>query len=467
MTGSGAQADRRERARLRRVVIAAAVTQAAINLDFFAMGVALPRMAEDLGTTVADLQWVVSGYLVALGAFLVVGGRLGDLYGRRRWLVAGVAVFGLSSALAGSMSEPVLVIAFRVLQGVGAAVAFPLSLAVVTNAFPAERVQRAIGVVFGIAVAGTALGPFLGGFLTEAVGWRAVFWINVPIAAVVLVLVLTSVGESRDDGADRRLDVVGLLLVVTGVAALTLGFDLAAGWGWGSPRTLGLLATGVVLLVGFVVVERRSDHPLLDLSLFRLRVFDVVVAAGTIGNVVYNVVIFGSTLYLQQVRDLSPIEAGAIFLALSLGASVAGQLSGRLGRFPAWAVMAVALALGAAGTLGLSLSDGWALYVPMFAISGLGLGLAWAFTSVATQAVVPPAKAGAASGVVLTLLIGIGGIAVTVASSFLEGAAPGRLGPSIEDLLRGAAVLALLGALVAVALGRRAPRRTALTGQTP
>jgi EmrB/QacA subfamily drug resistance transporter len=443
-----------DRRRLRRVVIAAAIAQAAVNLDFFAMGIALPSMAVDLGSTVTDLQWVVSGYLVALGAFLVAGGRLGDLYGRRRWLIGGMVLFAGASAVAGACSTPTRVIAFRILQGVGAAVVFPGSLAVVTNAFPPDRVQRAVGTVFGIAVAGTALGPFVGGFLTQALSWRYVFWLNIPIAVVVVALVATSVAESHDADAPRHLDVAGLLLIVAGVATITLAFDQASPWGWTSPATLGLLAAGVALLVGFVFVELHSDHPLLDLGLFRSRVFDSMIVAGTIGNAVYNVVIFSATIYLQQVRSLSPVEAGVVFLALSLGASVAGQVSGRVEQHPSWLVMAVALTAGAAGTLGLALSDQYAVYVPMFALTGFGLGLGWAYTSVATQAIVPPAKAGAASGVVLTVLIGVGGIAITVAASFLETRGGAGLEPAIDDLLRVGAVVALAGAVVAILTGR-------------
>jgi MFS family permease len=159
MDDVGARPAAEEERRLRRVIVAAAVTQGAINLDFFAMGVALPRMAQDLGTTATALQWVVSGYLVAVGAFFVAGGRLGDILGRKRLLLVGVVIFALSSAIAGASPDPELVIALRVVQGVGAAIAFPVSLAIVTNAFPAGRVERAIGIVFGIAVIGTAAGP--------------------------------------------------------------------------------------------------------------------------------------------------------------------------------------------------------------------------------------------------------------------------------------------------------------------
>jgi MFS family permease len=453
--GFGSRTDER---RLRRVVVAAAVTQGAINMDFWAMGVALPRMADDLGTTATELQWVVSGYLVALGAFFVAGGRLGDIYGRRRLLLVGMAIFAVSSAIAGAGTEPAVVIAFRVAQGVGAAIAFPVSLAVVTNAFPAERVGRAIGLVFAIAVIGTAAGPFVGGLLTELVSWRLIFWLNVPLAAVVAWLVLTSVEESRDLTVPRRIDLPGLGLVVAGVTAVSIAFDQADSWGWTSPATLGLLGAGVVLLAGFVAVEGRVRHPLLDLGLLRIPTMGTMLTAGSIGNISYNVVIFGSTLYLQQVRDLDPLQAGLVFIALAVGAAVAGQLSGRLGRFPSWRVMFAALVIGGAASVGLGFADAWAAYVPLFALTGFGLGLGWAFTSVATQQIVPPEKAGAESGLVLTLLVGLGGIAVAVAASAIESRGGGGSGQAIRELIRVAGAIALAGAALVALLGRRRGR---------
>jgi len=446
--------------RLRRVVIAAAVTQGAINVDFFAMGVALPRMATDLDTTATDLQWVVSGYLVALGAFFIVGGRLGDILGRRRLLLVGVMIFAAASGLAGASPDPRFVILLRVVQGVGAAIAFPVSLAIVTNAFPRERVQRAIGIVFGIAVIGTAAGPFIGGLLTDVLSWRFVFWLNLPIAAIVVWLVVTSVEESRDETVPRRLDLPGLVLVVAGLASISIAFDKAADWGWASAATLGLMAFGSLSVVAFVLVEAKVRFPLLDLSLFRIRVFDVMTAAGTVGNIVYNVVIFGSTLYLQQVRGLSPVMAGVVFLALSLGASTAGQVSGRVERLPSWLVMCVALLIGGVAAIGLSWSTSWSAYVPFFALAGFGLGLSWAYASVSTQAVVPPEKAGAASGLVLTALVGLGGIAVAVAASVIETRRGAGTGHAIQELIRAAGAVALVGAGAVAVFGRdrRAPR---------
>ena len=215
----------------------------------------------------------------------MAGGRLGDIFGRKRLLVIGVVIFASTSAIAGASRRPGDGRRLsRILQGVGAAIAFPVSLAVVTNAFPPHRVQRAIGIVFGIAVLGTAVGPFLGGLITELLSWRFVFWLNIPIAAVVVWLVLTSVTESRDESVPRRLDVPGLLLIVSGVALVSFTFDRAADWGWTSAATVGSMVGGLVLLVLFVVAEAHVRYPLLDLSLFRIRVFDVMIAGGSGGQ---------------------------------------------------------------------------------------------------------------------------------------------------------------------------------------
>ena len=416
--------------KLRRVIVAAAVTQGAINFDFFAMSMALPEMARDLGTTITGLQWVVSGYLIALGACFVAGGRIGDIFGRKRLLIIGVAIFATTSAVAGAGNDPTMVIVFRVAQGVGAAIAFPVSLAIVTNAFPPQRVQRAIGIVFGTAVVGTAAGPFLGGLLTESLSWRFVFWVNVPIAVVVVWLVATSVDESRDESVPRHLDVAGLLLIVAGVASISFAFDKASEWGWTSAATLGLIVGGLVLLVVFTVVEARVRYPLLDLSLFRIRVFDVMISAGTVANAVYTLIIFASIVYLQQVRALSPIEAGLVFLALSIGASIAGQVSGRVERFPSWLVMVVAMVIGGLGHRGPQLSPRLVVLRAVLRGHGLrarvGVGVHVRRHAGNRATGHRPAQA---SGVVLTLLVGVGGLAVAVGASIIET----HGGPNLED----------------------------------
>jgi EmrB/QacA subfamily drug resistance transporter len=440
------------------VIIAASLGVFAIELDFFAVQAAIPDMARDLGTSVTNLQWVISGYMLATGATLIVGGRIGDLLGRRRWLMIGVVGFGLSSLLGGLAPSAELLILARLVQGVAAAFVMPLSIAVVTNQFPPDRVERAVGMVFGLAAVGQAFGPLIGGGLTALFDWRAVLLVNVPVCAAVLALAYSSIGESRDDTVPREIDWPGLGLVVVSISAITYAVDRASDWGWASPATLGLFAGGLAGVAVFVLVERRVRYPLMDLGLFRLREFDLMTAAGTIGNVGTAVSIFVSMLLLQQVEGLSPGEAGIAFLGFSLGVAAASQLAGRLEHFPSWAVMAAALGCGAVGAIAMGLVASLAAFVAVSVFAGFGFGMTWAFTSVSTQAIVPPEKAGAASGIVLTIAVTVGGIAIALASSIVESnahAAGGGYHDVLRGVLVGAGALALAMSALLVVLGRR------------
>jgi EmrB/QacA subfamily drug resistance transporter len=421
--------------RLWRVLLAASAGLFAIQLDFFAMQAALPDMASDLDTSIHSLQWVISGYMLSLASFFVAGGRLADIFGRRRCLLLGAVVFGLASLAGGAAPNAIVVIVMRLLQGVGGAILFTVSIAVVTNAFPAALVQRAVGLVFGISALGEALGPLAGGFFTEVVSWRWVLWINVPVCVAIIVLVLTSVEESRDTTVSR-VDWTGLALIVSAIGLFTFGVDQGPDWGWSSPATLGLIGLATVLLVAFVVFERRVVQPLVELGLFRIREFTVMVVAGTIGNVAVVVAIFISMIYLQTERGFSPLEAGIAFLAFSSGVAIASQLSGRLERFRSWAVMVVALLVGGLGAIGMGLTVHQpAAFFVLSVCGGFGLGLTFSFASVVTQSVVPPEQAGAASGVVMTVLVAAAGVAVAVAAAVSSSAI--QQGPSagLDDVI--------------------------------
>lgn len=449
--------------RLRGVLLASSMALFALNLDFFAVQSALPQMADDLATDVTSLQWVLSGFLIALSSFLVVGGRLGDLQGRRRWLLIGAAVFGGASLVGGAATSAEMVIGARIVQGLGAAVLFPVCLAVVTNAFPSEQTQRAVGLVFGISAVGIALGPFLGGALTGLLSWRWVLWVNVPVTAVVALLAVTSVEESRDEDASRHLDWLGLVLVVASMATFSYGVDTAAERGWTAPATLALIGIGLVGLIAFVLVEERVHEPLVDLSLFAIPRFALMTAAGVVGNMGIVTAIFLSMLYLQDVEGLSALAAGTAFLLFSLGMTASQQLSGRLERVPAWAVMGAALAVGGLGGLGMGLAVGdEALFLLCSVAAGAGYGMCWAYVSVITQDLAPAAKAGAASGVVLTVILGIGAVAVAVASSVVTtrgGSDPAGLEDAVGEVLATVGVVAVVLAPVLVLLARRGRRR--------
>jgi EmrB/QacA subfamily drug resistance transporter len=419
-----------------------------VQIDYFAMNLALPRMAFDLHSTTTDLQWVISVYMLALGAFMVPAGRIGDIFGRRRALLAGIGLFGVASVLCALAPSATLVIAFRALQGVGAALIFPVSVSVLTNAFAAARASHAIGLAYGIAGLGNAAGPLIGGLLTETVGWRWIFWLNVPLTLVALVIGAWSIGESFDETVPRRIDVTGLALVVVGIGLFTLTFDRAPSWGWLSAWTLAAFAGSLVTLAVFVVVENRVRWPLVDLSLARDARFAVLVIAGTIANIAYAVTIFLSTIYLQQVRDLDPLMAGMAFLGPSAGAALGGVISGRLAaRRPPVLVMGLTSVVAAVSLAALAASSGWVAYLAAFTACGFTLGLVYAFTTVATQAVVRPERAGEAAGVTLTALVTLAGVGVAASGTALEILRqPGTTGLSLAGAID--VILAVLAALL-------------------
>jgi EmrB/QacA subfamily drug resistance transporter len=443
------------------VLAATAMAMFATNLDFFALNLSIPGMARELDVSTTDMQWAISGFMLALGSFLIPGGRLGDILGRRRMLIAGTAIFGLTSLAGGLAPSAGFLIGARILQGMGAAILFPLSIAVITNTFPEERRKRAIGNLYGLAAAATAIGPFVGGALTELLSWRWVLLVNVPTAAIAIALMVRSVPESRDETVPRRIDFNGLAAVALGIGAITFAVDRGDAWGWTSGRTLGLFAAGIALLVAFVAIERRTTWPLVDLDLFRNRRFVAITLLGMTANIAFVVTTFAATLYLQDVRGYSPLEGGFIFLAASAMQAVAGPLSGRLAeRFDIPRTMLLAIVVGAAGLLVLAAGLGIGIFAAALVVFGLGYGLCWAMLSVGTQAVVPQDRAGEASGVSLSIVIGMAGLGVAVVASLIEVVAAGGTGEgaAIEQILR---VIAIGSVVLAIPLalaggGRRA-----------
>ncbi|MFC9916029.1 MFS transporter [Streptomyces sp. NPDC127197] len=437
--------------RERSVIGAAALSMFIVQMDWFALNLMIPVIGRDFGTPATDLQWLVSGYMLALGALMIVGGRAADVRGRRRVIVIGLVGFAVVSSVCAAAPNATVLISARVVQGTAAALIFPVAVAVVAAHFPDARQGRAVSTVLAFSAIGTALGPFVGGAFAEHVSWRAVFLLNVPLCAVAALL-MRLVPETRDTSASRSLDIPGVVTVAAGLTCIMLGVDQGRGWGWGSAPTLVLLSAGAALLVLFVAVERRVREPLIDLPLFRNAPFDVVTAAGSLSNVVYALIAVLVALYLQQARGLSPLEAGAVFLALSGGAGLASYWSGPLAqRWRPEALMAGGMLTSGAALLALTWVQPLGWYTAVFAVCGIGVGLGWALTNVATQSYVPEGRRGAASGLVLTSLVLLGAMAVAVAASVLEivsgsAAAAAADGPAIETVLRGTAGLAFLGA---------------------
>ncbi|MFD5389927.1 MFS transporter [Streptomyces sp. NPDC127074] len=397
----------------RWALAAVSATVFCVQLDAFALNLALPGIGRDLGVAGGGLQWVVSGYLLAAGALMAGAGRLGDLYGRRRLLTAGLVVFGGASlvcALAPSL--PVLVGA-RVVQGAGGAMAMPAGLALLTNACPPGARARVMGRALGIGGVATVCGPYVGGVLTEAVSWRAVCWLNVPLALVAVVCAARA-GESRDTTAPASVDAAGLVTATGALAALAVLVDRGQLWGWTSGRSAVALALAVGLGVVFVRHERAAAHPLVDLALFGNRRFVALTAAGAAANAATVVVLFVVPLALQGQWRLSATAAGVAFLAPAGAMALAGPVAGRIRTADAVRAMAGALVLGAVALVGTAAAP--TLPVFLVAVTGCGaaLGVAGALTLIATQAVVRPERAGEASGVTKTVITTAAGLGVAL-----------------------------------------------------
>jgi EmrB/QacA subfamily drug resistance transporter len=348
-------------------------------LDATVVGIALPAIGRDFHASVASMQWVVDGYTLPLAGLLLLGGALGDVHGRRKMFVIGTVWFALASLACGLAPSAGLLIAARALQGVGAALLTPGSLAILQASFRPDDRSRAIGAWSGLGGVATAAGPFLGGWLIGAVSWRLVFFINLPLAAAVVLIAAKHVPESRAPGPPQRLDPAGALTISLALAGLSYGLIAAAADGWTSPVVLASLLAGVVLLGAFCAVEARSDHPMLPLTVFRTRQFS---AANAVTFVVYGALggaLFLVPVVLQDVSGYSALEAGmallpltAIMLALSARSAA---LSARIG--PRLQMTVGPLVIAAGFVLFTRISgDGNYLTEVLPAVIVLGLGLA-------------------------------------------------------------------------------------------
>jgi len=439
-----------------------------IQLDFFSLNLALPTIAADLDTTVTDLQWLVSGYMIALGALLIPAGRTGDVLGRRSVLLVGVAIFGGTSLVCGlTLSVPVL-IAARVAQGVGAALIFPTAFALVSNATDDRDRPRIVGALLGIAGVGTALGPVVGGVLASSAGWRWVFLLNVPIAVFALWRGRYLSG-SRDEAGPRTLaalDWWGVGTVVGGLVLVSIAIDDVSVEGWTSAATLVPLLTGLVLLVAFVRIEARVAAPLVRPSLLRDPLFVLLTVAGTIANIGACVYVFLATLDLQDLRGLSAGDAGLAFFVSSVGLALCGPLSGRLSvRYPAGLVMGVAVVLSAPALVFLALAQPLPLFVVALACCGITTGMGYSLGQVAVQNVLPAERSAEGTSVLLTVIISVGGIGVVSAAAVVEAVGDGRTTSAGIDttLFTVAGFLLVAGAVSLVVEGRRLRRAHATT----
>jgi EmrB/QacA subfamily drug resistance transporter len=365
----------------KRLVLAAMIFAVAMTfIDQTIVAIAVPKIQRELHLSSVGVQWVVNAYLLALAAFFAFGGRLVDTLGHARMVVVGVVVFAGASTMCGltpaNGGAEAWIVSFRVLQGLGAAVMYPAALAIVVSAYEVRERGRALAVFFGVAGGLTAIGPILGGLLSEWT-WRAIFWVNVPVAVVALVL--TSMARPQTETRPGSIDLRGLVLVVAGVGLSVFGLQQSQVWGWGSGGTVAPIVAGVALMVAFVFTELRREHPLIQVKMFAIRAFLVENVVLFVSMACFIPVFFFASIYAQDALGFGPNRAGeyllCFFLGFAPGVQVGGRILDRRGAkqvvVAGCAVAAVGFALWAGRVMHLQLGAQWYFV----ALAGFGLGL--------------------------------------------------------------------------------------------
>jgi EmrB/QacA subfamily drug resistance transporter len=374
-----------------------------IMLDNTVVNVALPSIQDDLDATISSLEWTVNAYTLTFAVLLVTGGRLGDIFGRRRMFLFGVVVFALSSAAIGLAPDQTSLVGGRAVQGVGAAFMMPATLSIITNAFPPEMRGKAIGTWAGVSGLALAIGPVVGGFLTEHVSWRAIFFLNLPVAAGAIAVTLFATHESRDETVERKIDLPGIGALSIGLTSLVLALIEGNAWGWGSPEIIALLVLAVVGLGAFAVIELRSRLPMVDFSFFQSRSFLGANAVAFVISFAMLAVFFFVALYMQNILGYSALEAGVRFLPstvlIIVTAPIAGRLADRVGPRNLIVVGLVLIAVSLYIQTHITVNTGYGLLLVAFMIMGVGIGLTMSPMSTAAMNAVESTKAGVASGI--------------------------------------------------------------------
>ena len=440
-------------------------------LDITVVNVALPDIQKELHASFTDLQWVVDAYALTLATAVLIAGTLGDLLGRKRVFLFGVGLFTAASAACGAAPNPLVLNLSRGVQGVGGAIVIAVALAIISQEFHGKERGTAFGAWGATIGAAVAIGPLVGGVLTTWLGWRAIFYVNLPIGIICIVAGLRVLHESRNE-EPGSFDLPGFVTLTGGLFALVLALLRGNEWGWGSGREIALYVVAVVLLTAFVVNERHQSAPMLDLSLFSVPTFTgAQIVAFTISASIFSQFLY-LTLYLQNVLGYSPIQAGLRFLPLSVISFVVAPIAGRLSTaLPVRLLLGLGMALVGVALLlmhGITPGSGWTTLLPGFIVAGVGVGMVNAPLASTAVSVVEPRRAGMASGVnntfrqvgIATGIAGLGAIfqdkilselhgtgsAAAVASGAVQGSAIAR-----EAFISGLNEILLVGAIVAFA----------------
>ncbi|MEV4400461.1 MFS transporter [Nonomuraea sp. NPDC049607] len=439
-----------------------ALSQLITSLDFNIVFVALPRIGAELDFSPQTLQWVASAYAVAYGGFLLLGGRAADLLGHRRMFVGALALFAIASLAGGLAQSPGTLVAARAVQGLGGALLFPATLALVNTGFAEGSARnRALAVWSGAGASGLALGSLLGGLLTGAWGWEAVFYVNVPLAVVAIAGAWLLLPADGARARGRRFDVPGAVLATGGVSLLAYALIQGPESGWSSPLITGGFVLAAVLLGAFVAVEKAGADPLMPLRLFGNRSLGSAIAVILVFGATFNALPYFLTLYFQTVLGYGAVATGLAFLVPSLLIALGTQLGGRLaGRIGMRVTLLIGTVGGAAGTallaLGISADGSYWAVLPGIVVSGVSQGLTWTGMWIASATGVVAGEQGIASGMASTALqVGAAlGLAVLVAAGGVGEATGPALAAGMRTAVLVAAAGMLLGTVVALTFAR-------------
>jgi EmrB/QacA subfamily drug resistance transporter len=418
---------------------AMAISVFVVANDLTALSVALPQIEQDFDSDVTTVQWVVSAYALVFGVLIVTGGRLADMLGRRRVFFMGAGVFAAFSLLAGAAQSDIWLIVCRALMGVGGAMMWPAVLGMTYDILPADRAALAGGLIIGSAGFGNAAGPLLGGVLTDALSWRWILFINVPIAALACFVTWRSVRESKGAGADEGIDVPGVVTLSVGLVALLLALDQVTQWGWTDPRILGLFAACALLLIAFSLIERRAGpRALVPREVMGNPPFRAACLATLLMSAVFFVVLLFLPQFMQKILDYSPLEAGAGLLPLmgvfAITSFAAGPLYERVGAKPTVSAGAACLALGIFLISLIGPDSGWAALVPGMVVTGIGIGLFYSSITTAAVTALDPSRASLAGGIVYMFQVAGGSVGLGLATTVFTTASQDRLQREVKGL---------------------------------
>jgi len=430
-------------------------------LDGSVVNTILPVIQQAFKSEIATVEWTVTIYLLVVSGLLLTFGRLGDMRGHKMMYIAGFAIFVASSALCGLAGSPMVLIFFRAVQASGAAMLYANSPAILTKNFPANQRGRALGLQATMTYLGLTVGPSLGGFLAEKFSWRAVFYINIPVGLIAMLLSLYFIRNDQGEESGVRFDLVGAILFMSGLVTLLLGLNQGQDWGWGSFPVLGLFMAAVVLLVLFVLRENKVENPILDLSLFKQRIFSAATTSAVFNYVVLYSTLFLMPYYLIQGRGLNPAQAGLLLtaqpLVMAITAPISGALSDKIGsRLPATLGMFIlGIGMFLLSHLGPTTSQGY--IVLGLAVSGLGTGIFISPNTSALMGSAPRNRQGIASGVLATarnmgMALGVG-LAGAILTTVMAGSSSSALFEGVNIGFYMAMGMALLSCLASAVRG--------------